>query len=165
KEGEACGGDVLPGCLTGLLCFGDDKSKMQTGKCFPAKDLFVGSEGQPCTFFGDTPLLCKTDNSCPLISFTPMCLARVASGGACQLAIPDMCPEGEYCNSGTCAPLPGAGEPCAGGVVLKPPCSAYMRCVSGTCRLLGDNGNTCAVAGECYSGVCDAGRCAAPLCQ
>jgi hypothetical protein len=51
------------------------------------------------------------------------------------------------------------------GIVLKRACSAYARCVSGTCRLLAENGNTCVSAEECWSGVCIGGKCSAPHCE
>ncbi len=92
------------------------------------------------------------------------------SGGGCTLAVPDMCPSGEYCQLGApsqCTALPKNGEPCAGGLILKPNCQAYNRCVNGTCRAMGINGNTCVDDKECYSGFCDSaagGFCAPPHC-
>jgi hypothetical protein len=163
-EGEACEGGVAPACLTGLVCVNADAMAMLAGRCFPTENLFIASEGQACNF-GDPPTLCREGLSCPFRLLFPTCVATAEPGGACELALPDMCPEGEYCSSGICTPAPGPGEPCATGLVAKRNCAAYARCVSGTCRLLGDNGNTCVSAEECWSGVCTAGKCAAPHCE
>jgi hypothetical protein len=95
------------------------------------------------------------------------CQSAAASGGTCALAIPDMCPPGEYCGAKNCTPLPQNGEPCATGIIFKPTCKAYNRCVNGTCRAMGANGNTCVDHKECYSGFCDSaagGFCAPPRC-
>lgn len=164
REGDDCGGTVLPDCLTGLVCAGADDAMMEPGKCRPASSLFVSGEDQVCKV-GNPATLCQEELSCPILTLTPACVPRAPSLGACELALPDMCPEGEYCNAGTCAPLPGAGQPCAFGLILKPTCQAYMRCIDGTCRRLGEIGNTCVVDAECYSGTCFDGTCVAPRCH
>ena len=165
-EGDDCGAELLPECVTGFVCLNEDTEMMTPGNCFSAKDVFVLSQGQPCNL-GGTPTLCRVGLSCPLV-IGATCLEPVESGGACDLALPDMCPEGEYCSFGNpnCLPLPGAGDPCAPGILLKPRCQAYLRCVNEVCRPLGDNGDPCGDAAECYSGVCgDSGECAASACQ
>jgi hypothetical protein len=166
REGEACGGGVLPECLIGLLCVGDNEADAEPGSCFPAKDLFVLSANQPCSIATDPPALCRQGASCP-VELAPVCQATAEPGGACRLALPDMCPTGEYCNLGTslCTALPGPGEACAAGSLTKPGCAAYLRCVNNQCRPLGDNDDPCASNDECYSGYCATARCAAPLCQ
>jgi hypothetical protein len=164
-EGEECGGDVLPDCVTGFVCLNEDKPMMMPGECFSATDVFVLSEGQACNL-GETPALCQVGLSCPLV-VGAKCVESVASGGPCNLAVPDMCPQGEVCVFGNpkCQPLPGAGEPCAMGIILKPRCQAYLRCVNEVCRPLGDNGDPCGVGDECYSGVCTGGECVPSACQ
>jgi hypothetical protein len=163
-QGDACGGGVAPECILGYICVTADEKAAQPGRCFSGDDLFLRLEGDDCNAAGDPPVLCQKGLSCPVALF-PKCVPTAPSGGACQLAFPDMCPADEYCSSGACEALPGPGEPCAGGLVLKRQCSAYTRCVSGTCRLLGDNGNTCVAPEECWSGVCREGKCAAPHCE
>ncbi len=163
SAGDDCGADLLPGCLTGMLCVGENKDMMMPGKCFETLDLFIANEGQGCNF-GGTPTLCDEGLSCPVFALAPKCQPIAPSGGTCELAVPDMCPEGEYCNAGVCTALPRAGEQCAISIV-KPGCEAYARCVSGNCRKLGDNGNTCVQPGECYSADCQGGECVAPSCQ
>ena len=164
KENEECGGTVRPACLTGLFCGGADDAAMTPGMCIRTTDVFVLTQNAICSV-SNPPSLCKEGLSCPVIGLPSRCLPRVESGGVCQLAVPDMCPEGEYCNAGSCAPLPGAGDNCAVGIILKPTCQAYLRCIDGKCRRLGDIGNTCLVGGECYSGTCFDGECVAPRCQ
>ena len=166
REGEECGGGVLPECLIGLLCVGDDEANAAPGSCFPAKDLFVLSANQPCSIGTNPPALCREGASCP-VELAPVCQATAESGGACRFALPDMCPAGEYCDlsSNLCAALPGPGDACAPGLLTKPACAAYLRCVNNQCRPLGDNDDPCASNEECYSGYCAEARCAAPLCQ
>src|SRR5690606_38687655 len=166
REGEACGGGVAPECLIGLLCVGDDEANAETGSCFPAKDLFVLAPSLPCSIGTDPPALCREGASCP-VELAPVCQPTAESGGTCRLALPDMCPSGEYCNLATnqCAPLPGPGEACAAGSLTKPGCAAYLRCINNQCRPLGDNDDPCAANEECYSGYCANARCAAPLCR
>ena len=165
-EGDECGADALPGCVTGFVCLNEDRDMMTPGTCFSATDVFVASEGQSCNL-GRTPTLCREGLSCPLV-LGATCQEPVESGAACELAVPDMCPEGEYCSFGnpSCLPLPGNGEACAPGISLKPRCKAYLRCVNEVCRRLGDNGDACGAGAECYSGVCgDDGECVASMCQ
>jgi hypothetical protein len=161
--GDDCGGGVLPGCLTGLLCLGANESAGETGTCFETADLFVLSEGQNCNVFANPPSLCVEGLSCVAGLLGGTCVEQAPSGGACQAAVPDMCPAGERCADGTCTPLPAPGEPCV--LLSYPQCQAYSRCVNGTCRRLGDNGNTCVQPAECYSQVCEAGLCVAPRCN
>jgi len=163
-EGDACGGGVAPECITGLICVTADEKAMMPGRCFPAEDLFVSSAGQSCNAASDPPTLCREGLACPVIALLPTCVPIAARNGACQLAIPDMCPENQYCSSGACVDLPGPGEACATSL-LSPSCAGYSRCISGTCRLLGDNGNTCVAPEECWSGICTSGICSPPHCQ
>lgn len=164
REGEPCEGTVAPECVTGMICVTADEKAAMAGRCFPAEDLFVGSAGQTCNAVGDPPTLCREGLSCP-VGLLPTCQRPAPSGGVCTLAFPDMCPEDEYCSGGVCTKVPGPGEPCANGILLKRACTAYSRCVSGTCRLLGNNGNTCVSPEECWSGICTDGICAPPHCQ
>ncbi len=163
-QGDECGADLWPGCLTGMLCVGDNKDMMMPGKCYETVALFSANTDQSCNF-GGTPTLCVENNSCPVFQLVPKCVMKAPAGGPCELAVPDMCREGEYCNAGTCTPLPKAGEPCATGIIIKPACEAYSRCVNGTCIKLDNNGSSCTQPGECYSGKCAGSECVPPGCE
>ncbi len=130
-EGDACGGGIAPECITGLICVTADEKSMMPGRCFPTDRMFVLSEGQLCNPIGDPPTLCREGLSCPGV--LQACVPTADRDGPCQLAFPDMCPENQYCSTGTCTDLPGPGEACAGGLVIRSTCSGYSRCVNGTC--------------------------------
>jgi hypothetical protein len=97
-------------------------------------------------------------------------VARVASGAACKLAFPTMCPAGEYCDGvnptmgkidGTCKPLPTQGQDCiqdqgSSGCVEGLVCGGSDK----KCKPIGKNGAACTSRSECY-GVCTNGVCAA----
>jgi hypothetical protein len=94
------------------------------------------------------------------------CVPRAPSGGACNLAVPDMCPPSEYCAGlnagvgvvrGICSQLPTDGDDCA----PDDRCAAEHVCVEGTCHKLEPNGEDCSTGKQCYSSNCDeVGSCA-----
>ena len=151
-------------CAGGLLCAGANDEEGQTGTCQPWDDVFSAVEGDSCDLAGT---LCESGSACVItvvageLDFT--CGPRVQSGGDCGLAIPDMCPTGEYCAGldanagdfeGTCAPLPGNDEPC-----VDNRCAGFHVCVEGTCVRMKENGADCSTHEECYSGRCRDGAC------
>lgn len=147
-----------------------------SGVCTDRASLMTAMLGEPCQLQGDDVVLCVAGASCAVTGFMlPMsatfeCLAPVASGASCNAAIPEMCPEGQYCAGaaplmlmfdGTCTPLPGVGEDCAMGL-LGTRCAAGLACVDSRCVQPQANGGPCAMDAECYSGICAGGACVAP---
>jgi hypothetical protein len=115
-------------CGAGLLC--------TSGRCSEIPRFALG---EPCA--PDEILPCEGDLSCAYEAARDalVCQRRACSGAACSLGFPDPCPDGEACLTpsgsmiGTCAPLPGEGEPCASAY---PSCSGPLVCTSGTCAPL-----------------------------
>ncbi len=177
-NGEACGGSSAIECEAGLLCTGETDT--EAGACKPFDEVFTEAVGAPCNLVDGLDPLCQEGLSCVVEDFdfatmevTQTCAAPSSNGGACNLGFPEVCPTGEYCNAnpmagvfdGTCIDLPAAGETCrAVSDGLGQPCAPAHACVSGTCRALQANGASCSDDGECYSGSCDGGLCAAPSC-
>ena len=177
-SGESCGGGSAVTCEDGLLCAGE--GDMDPGTCKPFDEVLVGALGEPCNLIDGLDPLCEPGLSCVIEDFdfmtmevTQVCAARSSSGGSCFLGFPEACPTGEYCNAdpmtgvfeGDCVPLPAAGAPCREvDDGLGQACAPNHACVDGTCRALQANGASCASAGECHSGNCEGGLCAAPNC-
>ncbi|GMV13270.1 MAG: hypothetical protein AMXMBFR56_14940 [Polyangiaceae bacterium] len=168
--GEPCGGGVQPECGPTLFCVGDDDAAKQAGTCKALTEVFAGKAGDTCAFQDGT--LCATDLSCVHDAPPPAsgkCAARVGSGAACKrLAVPSMCPIGEYCDGaaldGTCKALPGPGQPCV-KVLDSDHCAPYSRCDGGTCVALQKNGGPCGGSQVCYSESCVSGTCKVNACQ
>jgi hypothetical protein len=173
QSGETCGGGgVAPGCDAAMFCLGSNDKAGTTGTCQAIDQLFSAGVDTKCDP-GAGPL-CDPDLSCAIESiaagpvFTAKCVAKVASGAACQVGFPDPCPLGEYCDgtvqnlSGACKKLPGDGAACVTGPFGDGAlCAPYTRCDNGTCRDLADSGSSCASDGVCYSENCLNGKCAA----
>jgi hypothetical protein len=90
---------------------------------------------------------------------------KESTDGTCSLAVPDVCPEGQYCKllpdtiaGGTCTVLPADGQPCA-EAIAGPECAPITRCENGTCRSLKASGASCQSDDSCYSDECVAGSC------
>lgn len=170
RSGGSCGGTTGLGCPLDEVCVG--ASDDRPGTCTPRAEVFAAALGEPCDILAQE--LCTPDLSCAVTGVEAMapvmtCVAIAEPGGSCFLAVPEMCPEGQYCDAdlamgrleGTCQPRPGEGQPCAGSSV----CAEGLECIGGTCRALRDNGEACETGEECYSGLCDGGTCAPlPLC-
>jgi hypothetical protein len=170
--GAACGGSSGVECSGGTFCFG--AAMGSAGTCRSPLSLQTAALGATCQPGGGMGPLCQPGLSCALTGIAGMmptfaCEAASPSGGACHVAIPDSCPSGEHCAGidlmmfdfdGTCAPLPGDGEACA-AVPFGAQCAAGTRCAAGTCRAIGSIGAACTDAGDCWSGTCDGGTCAA----
>jgi hypothetical protein len=82
-------------------------------------------------------------------------------GAACKSNLE--CGAGSHCLAGKCsdAPLPGAGEACAGV------CKAGLRCVKDKCEPFKAIGEECLTGFDCQSGHCSAhetgtGKCETP---
>jgi len=189
QTGLACddGTCVIPEPTAGLACAGQEDCALDeicvgamdgaSGVCEDRASLETAAIGEACNLLGDDMVLCTPGGHCAVTGFMfPMdveqeCLEEVASGAACNGSLPDMCPDGEYCAGtdpmgldfdGTCEALPGDSEPCA-DTLLGEACAAGVNCVMGTCRQPQANGASCEVDGQCFSGSCDGGTCAAPV--
>ena len=177
--GQACKGTTAPDCQAGLFCYGNDDQKGTAGTCKTYADTFAGKANDACSLDGKSGPLCGAGLSCAFQSVDAQglhasCVAPVASGAACQAAIPSMCPSGEYCNvpplgsgggvklDGTCTKLPADGEACAKALAAIQTCAPGAVCdAGGTCRAIQANGGTCAADDQCWSASCQSGACAA----
>lgn len=167
KEGAACN-DATP-CRFDFLCVGEDDTAGTPGTCKAGSDVFTNTTGQPCDLVGGS--WCAAGSHCAAVDVTMQgevvweCVAAVGSGAACNAAVPDMCPDGEYCDvpqdmiAGTCAPMPVDGEPCVeNGFTAQ--CATGHRCDGGTCRKRQGNGGSCSDDDVCFSDNCTGGVCA-----
>jgi hypothetical protein len=172
-EGEGCGGGVEAQCAAGLLCKGEDKSKMQAGSCVTLDAVALGGEGDACD--PATLALCQSGLSCVITAVNPVTWACKKPGGAgatCGIGLPEACPVGQYCPVTTadllamtveakCTPLPSAGEACA----PRPfdslqACAPYERCdTDGRCIGLRNLGQSCDTSDVCYTQRCVSGAC------
>jgi hypothetical protein len=163
-HGAACEGGSAPQCTPSYLCIGSTQTA--PGTCRSVSEIFNAQSGASCSYQDGT--LCASGLSCAYDAAPPAtgtCTAMVASGAACKvLAVPSMCPDGEYCAAGsgaldgTCKPLPGEGQACV-QVLGDDTCAAYFRCDNGTCTALKPNGQSCSGDSVCYSETCTGGVC------
>jgi hypothetical protein len=175
-RGDAC--SATQPCASLLRCAGLDRSDPNsTGTCEPLDSLYSGALDEPCGIGADRSL-CEPGLVCVLESQGGMavgvCQEGVASSAACQYALPDACPEREYCRIadteamplvGTCTPWPELGEECAYSDVLSAPCASEQHCSieSGLCEPGMQLGETCADNQDCFSRSCIEGTCVALL--
>lgn len=174
-KGQPCKGGSEPDCAPPLLCIGDDESKGQTGTCVDWHDLLTAKAGASCDFLNnqwcENGIPCVAQSVSPTGAVTATCGQKVAAGAACKAAVPDQCPDGQYCAlqpqsiDGTCTPLPKEGEACAG--LGGGTCGAYLRCdaSSQTCKPLQRLGEACTDDMFCYSNHCASGGCAPIGCK
>lgn len=156
-----CAGDSGNVCKDGESCLGSDDT--QPGACVANATVQSGALGAECSPGGT---LCREGLSCALENGAFKCVAAVARGATCRLALPTQCPIDSYCTAadvtvtGTCAALPAEGKAC----VQNNQCAPGHVCVTqggtATCRKLGDVGDTCVADGLCRSGKCTDGSCA-----
>jgi hypothetical protein len=163
--GEACKGGE-PDCIDGYFCVGNDDAMNMPGECKPFDEAFAGQVGDTCSL----QALCQAGLSCHITQFMPVageCVEKVGSGDACGFAVPDQCPDDEFCDGatvimpeGTCISKPEPGEECGVNLFGSPTvCAPYARCDEGVCRELAHLGETCTVNSTCYSGACVSGGC------
>ncbi len=165
-----------PPCGPGLLCLGKDDSNRTPGTCKSPVAAFSGVLDGPC----DPTLgqLCQTGLACVAdsVTITPLAIAwkclqvgSYAANTACRPGFPDACASGTYCQvgtglqavTGTCAPIPAAGEACGTGLSQ---CQPDAACVSGICQNFAQNGVSCTGDAMCYSEKCgSSGGCEAKL--
>ncbi|HEY6078781.1 MAG TPA: hypothetical protein VIW29_08255 [Polyangiaceae bacterium] len=180
--GEGCTRTQLCGSLQ--FCKGLDRTDPQgTGECAPRDELYAGLLGDPCSLGGASGL-CELDLVCLFDtdgSTSGHCAERLAPGSpgaACQLALPDQCPRGQFCKvtvvdqtpipTGECTANPQLGEPCLFevGASLPAPCPTAQYCDTQTLRCEAGKrlGEACTTDAACYSKKCDtSGTCVAPL--
>jgi hypothetical protein len=160
QDGEACK-QGEPDCVDGFVCLGDDAKTMMPGKCIAADQAFGGKKGGACAL---KTQLCQPGLACEITAFATLsgqCVAKLESGAVCHAAVPDECPDDQYCAlasvlmPGKCTAKPGPGEKCAPGLGDEPAiCAPYARCDSGVCRALAHAGENCTDSATCYSNNC-----------
>lgn len=173
-EGESCANDEGPGCGDGLYC-----TSFIPGvpTCRSEADTFSADEGRACN--PRVGPMCRLGLSCAVETVHPelgpvewVCVpGLVARGGACRPGLPDPCAPGQFCDAvaddadGTCADLPGEGEPCRPDFFV-PGCAEGLTCADDTCVVIRRIGEDCVSPDQCTSGRCDAGTCVTPpLCE
>ena len=167
--GEPCEAGE-PECAPGLFCAGADEDESRSGTCRRLDEAFSLGNGEACDVL--TGELCDPELVCVVESFgasgiAATCKPKVGSGESCGLAVPDQCPNDEYCQiaegslTGTCAPRPGRGEACGpspfddeGSV-----CGANLRCNGGVCREPASLCESCTSDDACSSEHCKDGAC------
>jgi hypothetical protein len=138
----------IPFCASGLTCV--------DGTCVQSKQA-----GEPCG--GPQFIACRFGLGCDVdpgdLDGNGTCVSLTA-GRACRSD--GGCIPTEFCQSGTCTPRRGAGQPCADAPTA---CSAFNACDSnGVCMAAGHVGQVCAPwpgtqFTGCVSGVCDGLTC------
>ncbi len=178
QELADCEGAAFASCRADMRCLGAEGAT--PGKCHKIESLFAVGIGIACNWAAP---LCGKDLHCALDGaadggdlFGGHCETTVSAGATCRLALPDMCPKGQYCNvpagiQGVCEDLPVDGENCT-RYSLKAVCAAGHRCVGrdedapdvtpGKCAALTALGYACKGDEGCYSGFCNNGKCAPP---
>jgi hypothetical protein len=171
-EGGVCS-STQP-CSGFFYCAGLDRGDPEsTGTCQPPDDLYSGALNEACGIGGEL-VLCEPGLVCAIDSAGGTCQQNVASGAACQYALPDACPTDEYCRiadptavpyAGTCTPRPQLGEQCAYGPGLVAPCASDQYCgaETGACEQYKHLGEPCIENEACFSESCVEGKCTAPL--
>jgi hypothetical protein len=168
--GATC--DAGTPCGTFAYCAGLDRQDPEsTGTCEPRDNQYTGKLGEAC---GSADGLCELDLVCALegesAEIAGTCAERVGSGATCVYAIPDICPQGEYCQiadtktrplMGTCSPLPKLGELCAYDDVLSAPCASEQYCSRTTknCEKRSHLGEACTEHSACFSNRCVEDEC------
>lgn len=177
--GEACEGNAHLQCLPGVFCAKEVEEVLRlnrpggtcaaiargqpAGNCDPLRGLLCGA-GEL-----QDPEHCVLES---LVEGSATWTCEDGLGDTCGLALPEQCPEGQYCPidydaldrgvlTASCTPLPSAGEPCVRRpllVVLLPECAPYARCANMTCIELGEVGAFCSDDEQCYTGYCETGR-------
>jgi len=182
-EGSACQGNTSVECGSFLTCIG--ANGQTPGSCELMGSLATAGSGEACRF-GQAPMvLCQAGYYCALQSvasgtfeMTFSCDALLTTAGAtCRLGVPSGCLPAEYCDititvgtpTGTCTPLPIAGQDCLGSD-NSARCAPSLACDDAAtpnpkCVEVERLTSTCTADVACYSQVCDAGVCAAPLCS
>lgn len=145
--GADCGTGQV--CAPGLTCVG--RTATNAGVC-----LAPMAEGTPCLHATD----CEPHLSCIPYSGPAdlRCGGRLPTGAGC--AVDRDCQALSACISGTCAPLPSAGQPCTGHGCLYGSCALQPDGGSACAGLLGPNA-ACTFNDECSSGRCVNGACLA----
>lgn len=166
--GAACGGGMGsdPLCDTYLVCIQPEPGSPDA-TCESTIALQTAGLNDPCgaTTIPPTGPLCETTLSCTDEAGGAICLAGSVAGASCKPGFPDPCPQSQYCDATTCAPLPVTGEACVTySFMLTNQCAAGYFCdVDTKCQPLIDNGDSCqgtVYSGQdCFSGTCRDNKC------
>jgi hypothetical protein len=181
--GEACEGASNLQCVPGQFCAKEVEQVLTLGR--PGGTCADISRAQPGAPPACDPLqarVCGGDRlqdraRCVLQSLeeeTATWACEEGLGDTCGFALPEQCPDGQYCPidaaalgggmfTATCTRLPSPGEECAFRPLLPtilPTCAPYARCRNRTCQELGEVGALCNDDEQCYTGFCDSFECA-----
>ncbi len=157
---DPCGSGV-GGCRPGLICLDDG---IET-TCETLDTIYFLEDGDDCELdvaLCETGLVCESTG----VGAEGVCAPTVAEGEACKRADPNQCPFHQYCDAdtpgteGVCRDRPTDGMPC---LTRAAACADEHRCVNDICVLRKHNDESCDTDEECYSEICEAGACTAPL--
>lgn len=144
---DRCTYEVTGGCIVDGACYGEGEGnpanpcetcvRATSATSFTARPVGERCAPSVCAVGRIRRLTCDSSGTC-VTSPPMMCESGVcADSSACvDRCSPDGCPEGEYCDP-----------------------------VSMVCRPLGDNGDPCADASTCQSGMCTDGVCCDAVCD
>ena len=138
-------------CVEGSVC--------KDRKCIAYSNIYVASQGDSC----DLLSRCRPGLVCAMGEDSNKCEAMAAAGGACKIAYPSQCPEGNFCNAnptfgkveGVCEAARKEGADCGGNLE----CASPLRCAEGKCRNVGKRGEQCKANADCWSSNCSKGTC------
>jgi hypothetical protein len=163
-DNAACGGATGAACVLGDSCAGGTDTV--PGSCSRDATIQVGDVNTSCN--PNTGPWCRDGLSCAYDGAAGFkCVAAVAKGAMCRLALPSQCPNDSYCNAsdaislGTCTALPSEGQACAPGDQCAPGqlCVVKDASSAGTCRRWLKLGDVCSDSSLCRSGACVQHRC------
>ena len=168
SKGDVCDDSGAGGpCYFGLLCVG---AAGEPTTCQSLDQIETATSGEACGIFSEPgpalPLCAPPDVCATAGGADATCKATVASGAACENAIPNQCPEEEFCDETTalCAPLPTAGEECVDQTqFVTDACAPGLWCDDSVtpriCKPLKANGADCEFDESCESSSCNDSKC------
>ena len=176
KSGDACGSSNPNGGVCGGMtrCLQMPSGQFQCGNLFATGK---GQQGDIC----DSMMNCVAGLACTATSeladggTNPIsrCEMPASSGGVCQYAAANPCPDGQFCpialadvgtSTSHCTTQLEPDQACTGKYLYE--CKGDARCYNGKCIARQRLGGTCISNADCYSSNCVNAVCvAAQLCK